>query len=270
MSAPPVVFIDTHAHLDDPVFDPDRDAVIEAALAAGVRVMINVGYRRDGWERSSALAARNPAIWSMLGVHPQHADEYDDGTERELALALARSGAVALGEIGLDYLRGGPDPAVQQRAFRSQLELALALRLPVVVHQRAAEDDLVRDLSALPDLPRLVLHSFDGSTRLARFALERGAILGIGGLATRPSSDPLRAVLCDVPPTAIVLETDAPYLTPAGVRGRRNEPANVPAIATRLAPLWGLSAEALAERTTATAASVFGLDIPRNDDPPEA
>ena len=265
-----MVFIDTHAHLDDPVFDPDRDAVIEAALAVGVRVMINVGYRRDGWERSSALAGRHPAIWSMLGVHPQHAEEYDDETARELALALARSGAVALGEIGLDYFRGGPDPAIQRRAFRSQLELALALRLPVVVHQRAAEDDLVRDLSALQDLPRLVLHSFDGSARLARFALDRGAVLGIGGLATRPSSDPLRAVLRDVPASAVVLETDAPYLTLAGVRRRRNEPANVPAIATSLAPLWGLSADALAERTTATAAAVFGLGILPHDVLPEA
>lgn len=266
----PVTYVDTHAHLDDAAFDTDRDAVVGRAIAAGVRAMVNVGYRPGGWERSVALAARSPAVSVMLGVHPRHAEEYDAGSEQALAAALRHSRAVALGEVGLDYFRGNPDAAAQRWAFRSQLELAAALHLPVVIHQRAAEDDLLHELSTLTDLPRLVLHSFDGSHRLARFALDRGAVLGIGGLATRASSGALRAVLADVPPTAIVLETDAPYLIPAGARGRRNEPANVPRIATRLAHLWGLSAQELAEMTTATAVELFGLDLPPDPNLEEA
>lgn len=263
-ASPPVLYVDTHIHLDDPAFAPDRDEVVRTAIASGVGAMINVGYRPGWWERSIALAGRYLEVSVMLGVHPQHADEYADGGEQALATALRRSGAVAVGEVGLDYHRGGPDPATQRWTFAAQLELAEALGLPVVIHQRAAEDDLVRELTARADLPRLVLHSFEGTERLARFALERGAVLGIGGLATRTGSSALRTVLAGVPATSIVLETDAPYLTPAGARGRRNVPANVPRIAARLAPLWGLSGEELAATTTDTAVRLFGLAHPRD------
>lgn len=255
-------FVDTHAHLDDAAFDADRETVVRSAIAAGVGTILNVGYRPEGWEPSIALARRHRQIRVMLGVHPQHADRYDDGVEAALREALRRGGAVAIGETGLDYFRGGPEAKIQRRAFTAQLELGRALDLPVVIHQRAAEEDLVDVLSATESPPRLVLHSFDGSERLARFALARGAVLGVGGLATRGASAALRAVLAEVPVSSVILETDAPYLVPTGARGRRNEPANIRPIADRLAPLWGLSTEELGAITSRTAAILFRLDDP--------
>lgn len=269
MSEAAVEFVDTHAHLDDPAFDGDREAVVRAAVAAGVRRILNVGYRPDGWEASIALARRHLEISVMLGVHPQHANVYDAGVEEALANALGRGQAVAVGETRLDFFRGGPDAGVQRRAFRAQLALGRRLDLPVVIHQRAGEEDLIDVLAEMVDLPRLVLHSFEGSRRLARFALDRGAVLGIGGLATRGSAGELRSVLATVPASSVVLETDAPYLVPAGARGRRNEPANLPKIAARLAPLWGLSPEELASVSSGTAAAVFRLDRRRSAPPLE-
>jgi len=264
-----VRFVDTHAHLDDPAFDADRDAVVLAAVGAGVRRILNVGYQPEGWAASIALARRYPEISVMLGVHPQHADVYDAGVEEALGDALALGQAVAIGETGLDFFRGGPDAGVQRRAFRAQLALGRRLDLPVVIHQRAAEEALIDVLAEMVDPPRLVLHSFEGSRRLAQFALDRGAVLGIGGLATRGSSGELRSVLATVPASSVVMETDAPYLVPAGARGRRNEPANLPKIAARLAPLWGLSPQELAALTASTAAAFFRLDRRRAAPPLE-
>ena len=253
------VYVDTHTHLDDPAFDRDRDEVLAAAQAAGVARIVNIGYRPARWRTTIALAERHPFVAMALGVHPHHADEFTADTADHLAATVVRCGAVAIGEIGLDYFRDGPDATIQRRAFAAQLELAQWLDRPIVVHQRAAEADLIEVLTNFSDLPPLVLHSFDGSRRLARLAAERGYVVGVGGLATRAASAELRDVLASVPVEAIVLETDSPYLTPAGAQDRRNTPANVPLIAARLASVWGLTPAELACRTSETAKRVFNL-----------
>lgn len=207
-----------------------------------------------------ALAATHDLCYS-LGVHPAHADEFSPGTLDALASLVETGAPVAIGEIGLDFSRPGPSAAQQEMALRAQLRLAAAIGLPAIIHQRAAEAQIIRLFESEPELPRLVLHSFDGGAAYARFASVRGALVGVGGLATRRSSCRLRETLATFPPDVVVLETDAPYLVPAGIRDRRNVPANLPAIADWLAPLWGLAASDLAALTTASARAAFRLPV---------
>ncbi len=265
-----VTFVDTHAHLDEPAFDADRDEVVARAALAGVPHIVNIGYRPSRWETSAMLAQRYRGIRLALGLHPHHVDEFDGATLDRLTEALDRSRAVAVGEIGLDYFRAGPEPRRQREVFVAQLALAKRLDLPIVIHQRSAEYDLVDVLRQAGDLPQIVFHSFEASERLAKLAVDRGDAVGVGGLATRASSGPLREVLRAIPITSIVLETDSPYLIPAGIKDRRNAPEHVPRIAAQVAGLWNVSVDDLARQTTSTAARVFRLPIETATRPPAA
>jgi TatD DNase family protein len=257
---PPATWIDTHAHLDDDAFAVDRAAVIEAAVAAGVRTIVNIGYRPERWATTLSLADRFPVIRFALGIHPGHADEFSAAAVDDLAATIGRSRAVAVGEIGLDFFhRSNPPAAVQREALRQQLRLARTMGLPAIIHQRAAEAELIAVVEAEPDPPPLVLHSFDGGPRYAAFARERGSYVGVGGLATKSAAAALRDLLATLSPQRVLLETDAPYLVPAGVRGRRNEPANVPTIGRRLGAVWGYEPDAFAALTTANAGRALGL-----------
>ena len=254
---PPI--IDTHTHLDDPVFDIDRDAVIEDARVAGVRSFVNIGYAPDRWESSRALGERHPNCRFALGLHPQLAAQFETSLVRDLTRAIAAFGPAAIGETGFDFSRAEPSFEVQERALRGQLEIASTEGLPTIIHQRGASDALITELDRWPLLAPIVLHSFDGTQRLADWAKERGCFVGIGGLAARRSSASLRDVLVRIPVDRLLLETDSPYLAPPGSASQRNVPANLPRIAELLAPLWNLSAEELCWQTTQNAAALFGL-----------
>ena len=258
-ASPPIV--DTHTHLDDPAFDPDRDTIIEASRAAGVRRFVNIGYAPDRWETSRALRERHPDIDFALGLHPQLAEQYDGSLERDLRRAIELLAPVALGETGFDFSRPAPSVEAQGRAFRGQLEIAASERLPTIVHQRDASDALISELDRWPDLAPIVLHSFDGTQRLADWAKERGCFVGIGGLATRRSSALLREVLVRIPVDRLLLETDSPYLAPPGSASRRNLPANLPGIAALLAPLWNVSGDELCWLTSMNAVALFELPV---------
>ncbi len=252
-------WIDSHAHLDDEAFAGDVGDVVARAASAGIAAIVNIGYRPERWTTTLALAERFPAVRYTLGIHPGHADEFGAGSLAALADLLERAAPIAIGEIGLDYFHARNPPAeVQYTAFREQLGLARAAGLPVVIHQRAAESELLDLLESEPALPTLILHSFDGGPRYAAFARDAGCFVGVGGLATRSSSASLRAVLATIPPNRLLVETDAPYLVPAGARGRRNEPANVPVIGRRLCGIWGLEPAEFATLTTANAIQAFG------------
>jgi TatD DNase family protein len=256
-ASPPIV--DTHTHLDDPAFDFDRDSVLATSRAAGVRHFVNIGYAPDRWESSRALRDRHPDVDLALGLHPQLADKFGTSLVEDLRRAIQVLNPIAIGETGFDFSRAAPRYAEQERAFRGQLEIAAALRLPTIVHQRDASDALITELDRWPDLAPIVLHSFDGTQRLADWARERGCFVGIGGLATRRSSEPLRETLTRITTDRLLLETDSPYLAPPGSPSRRNDPTNLPRIAAALAPLWGLSGEELCWLTTMNATGLFGL-----------
>lgn len=250
--------IDTHMHLDDPAFAQDRDAVLAASIAAGVTAWVNVGYAPARWRSTIALSSATPGMAHMLGLHPQEAEEWSAGTARELESLLIATGARAIGEIGLDYAPHAGDHARQRSVFTDQLALAERLGLPIVIHMRDAERDLVSALRSLAPAHPVLLHCFDGTRDLLGLALERGYLIGVGGLATRARSAGLRALLTEVPLERMVLETDSPYLVPARQKDRRNQPANIALIADFLAALSGQARATVARVTSANAERFFG------------
>lgn len=253
------ILIDTHCHLDDVSFAEDYDTVIAESVQAGVHGWINVGFEPERWQSSIALANRTEGMSVMLGVHPSSADQWSSSTADALRSLLGNSGAVAIGEIGLDFLRQeAPTAESQTQAFNAQLDLAIDLALPAVIHMRESEQAMLRLLRQRSSLPPLLFHSYDGGPELTDYILESDAFVGVGGLATRKSSEGLREQLLRIPLNQIVLETDSPYLMPARMRGRRNTPASVRAIATFLAGVKSEDDHYIASTTTRNAFAFFG------------
>lgn len=254
--------IDTHTHLDDPAFADDLDSVLASSIDAGVNSWVNVGYAPERWETTIALAAVTPGMSHMLGMHPQNVAEWNGETAARLESLLVQSGARAIGEIGLDYAPHAGDHAQQRTVFADQLRLAERLRLPVVIHMRDAENDVLAHLRTLDPAHPVLLHCFDGSRALLDFALERGYLLGVGGLMTRAKSELLRALIQDAPLESLVLETDSPYLVPARQKDRRNQPANIAHIARYMSELRDQPLPEIARVTTNNAIRFFGALVP--------
>ena len=259
MTAVPPPIVDTHAHLDDEAFDGDRPEVLERGRSAGVRGVINIAYRPEIWNRSVKLREEHPDVELAAGIHPQNAAAFSAAQSDSLSQRILALRPLAIGEAGFDFARPGPSFDQQQSAFQWQIELAIAADLPLVIHQRDASAQLTRELDLWPQLRTIVLHSFEGDERLAAWAVDRGCLVGIGGLACRKSSRALRHALQIVPAEFLLLETDAPYLAPPNAASRRNEPANLRLIAEALAPLWQLSPAELCKQTTTNALRVFNF-----------
>ncbi len=256
---PTLDLIDTHAHLDDEAFAGEIERLVSEAAGVGVRRIINIGYKPAGWPPALELAARFAGVSYTLGIHPNHAAEATAANLASLRTLLATSAPVAIGEIGLDFYRDWASPEIQRTAFAAQLALAVEFGLPVVIHQRAAESELIAAMRAAPRDLTFILHSFEGSPAYLAAAIERGSPIGVGGLMTRPASGDVRALIAQAPAELLILETDSPYLKPAGVRGSRNVPRNVLTIAKALAQLRGTTVEAIAALTTANAERIFAL-----------
>jgi len=254
-------FIDTHCHYNDEAFDQDREEVISKALQAGVVTMLQADV--DSGERDSmfALVDSHPGVLRpMLGLYPGSVDK---GWERELSALepwLERKDIVAIGEIGLDYHYGAEFKEEQKAALREQFELAARLGLPVNIHLREATGDFMEVLESCRHLGlRGNMHAFSGSwetfCRLQSFG---EWYIGIGGVLTFKKST-LPEVVARVPLERMVLETDAPYLTPTPFRGTRNDSSYIPLIAAKVAEIKGLDIEEVAATTTANARKLFGL-----------
>lgn len=251
--------IDTHCHLDDRQFADDLDDVLDSSRRAGVTRWILIGYDPSRWDAAVALANQYQGMYHTIGVHPACAEEWNDDVARNLAEIATSSGAVGIGEAGLDFYRDNAPFEVQAEAFNDQIAIAYDLNLPLVIHMRSAEHELLGLLESAPSLPTLIFHSFDGTDRLMDFAIESDSYVGIGGLATRQKSDMLREQLKRVSLERILLETDSPYLVPARQKDRRNQPAQIATIASMMSAHLNTSAEELAAITTANAERVFGL-----------
>jgi TatD DNase family protein len=254
------MFIDSHAHLADAVFDSDRDAVVRAAQDAGAAAVVCIGASEDAAAAARVLARAYPGlIYFTAGVHPHDAAAYDAAKDTSWIRDAVATGAVAIGECGLDY-HYDPAPRDRQRAaFHDQIALARELARPVVVHTRDAEDDTleaVREAGARGVAG--VLHCFTGTLRLAGAALDAGWYVSFSGIVTfnKWSGDD---VVRTVPDDRILAETDAPYLAPVPLRGRRNEPRFLPYTIARIAGVRGTTPERIAEITTANARRLFGL-----------
>jgi len=258
------VLVDTHCHLDDPAFDLDRVEVLAASERAGVLGWVNIGFSPERWTSTVQLAHQTAGMLHALGVHPQHAGDWSPSLKGALRTLLQTSGAVAVGEIGLDYFRGTQDRKTQRRVFAEQLDLSLELGMGVIIHQRVAEEDMIAMLTEFPRDHPVLLHSFDAGENLAALAVERQYFVGVGGLASRPMNGELRHHLMTFSLDRIVLESDAPYLVPHGVAARRNTPATVAKVAEFLAGQRGLSIDDVGARTNASASTFFGAELLAN------
>ena len=254
--------VDSHCHLDSPQFDADREAVIGRSAESGVMTVVNPGVDVPSSRAAVALAQQHESIYAAVGVHPHDAKTLDADALEELK-SLARSPkVVAIGEIGLDYYRNLSPREVQRRAFETQLEMAAELGLPVIVHDRDAHDDVLKILHDWHSTVAArvgVLHSFSGDVSLAERALEMGFFIGVSGPVTYKNAERLRQVVRAVPSERLLVETDAPYLTPQPRRGQRNEPAYVRMVAQAVADVRSLTLEQAAAQTTTNAGVLFGL-----------
>jgi TatD DNase family protein len=260
--------VDSHCHLDLPQFDADRDAVIARMAESGVRYAINPGVDLPSSRAAVALALRqHGCIYAAVGIHPHEAKTLDAVALKELKQLAASPRVVAIGEIGLDYYRDLSPREAQRRAFVAQLELAAELDLPVIVHDRDAHDDalaILHDWCTSLHAPRStlhehpgVLHSFSGDVAMAEQAVAMGFYIGVSGPVTYKNAHRLLDVARAVPLERLLIETDAPYLTPHPHRGQRNEPAYVRFVAQAIAEARGLALDQVAVQTSANAHALF-------------
>jgi TatD DNase family protein len=255
-------FVDSHAHLADPAFDADRDAVIARAGDSGAAAVICIGESPGAAERSSRLAAAHPGfIFFTAGVHPHDAASFDPARDADVIRQFAADGAVAVGECGLDYHYDHSPRPLQRRAFAEQLLLARELDRPVVVHTRDAEDDTrAMLLEAAASGVRGVLHCFTGGSELAAAAVQAGWYISLSGIITFARYTDA-SLLRELPPDRLLVESDSPYLAPVPQRGRRNEPAWVSHTIARLAEILGMTPGDVARLTSRNAMTLFGVAL---------
>ncbi|MBB6674894.1 TatD family hydrolase [Cohnella nanjingensis] len=255
------MLFDTHAHLDSPKFDNDREDVIARAQEAGVSTIVNIGFNRETIPTTMALAERYPFIYAAVGWHPT--DAVDMRLEEDLAWIerlCAHPKVVAIGEIGLDYYWDTSPKEVQQVVFREQIRLAKRLNKPIVIHNRDAHEDVVRLLreEGASEVGG-IMHCFSGSWETARQCLDMNFYISFGGPVTFKNARVPKEVLDKVPLDRLLLETDAPYLAPHPLRGKRNESAFVSLVADAAAEIKGLTREKIEELTSLNARACFGL-----------
>lgn len=252
------MFVDTHCHLDHESLLSRFTEVMAAARLAGVGRMVVPGVAPEGWEEISSLAEREKGVYPAFGIHPMLASRYNDGVMDELA-RFARH-AVAIGEVGLDYSVAGVPREDQQTAFREQLRLARRLGLPVLLHCRRAFQDLIRIVKEerAGDAGG-IMHAFSGSSEIASDCIRAGLHVSLAGPVTYANAVKPIEVAARLPLERMLLETDAPDMTPEPYRGRDNEPAFLVETARRVAQIRGISMEALAAATTANAERVLRI-----------
>lgn len=250
--------VDSHCHLQDKAFDEDREKVIVESLEI-LDWFVVVGD--DLSTSEAAVRLCRPNVYAAVGVHPYHAATVNDETIQGLRELASAPNVVAIGEIGLDYFKYNETPRdVQQEAFKRQIELAAELNLPVVIHNRESTDDLCDILDDMhASLPGGVIHCFAGSTDFVKRALSWGFHISFAGNVTFPKAEELRVAAREVPPDRLLVETDAPYLAPQPVRGRRCEPGHVRHTAEALAQLTGVTLDTLATSTAQNAAQLFRI-----------
>jgi TatD DNase family protein len=253
--------IDSHTHLV--LCDGAEAEVVAAAAAAGVDRMLTVGMDAETNPAAIAAAERYEEVFAAVGRHPNEAAGFDDETAAEIARLGAHEKVRAIGETGLDYYRDGAPREDQRRAFTAQIEIARELDLPIVIHARDPEggseavDEIFATLDARASGQPVILHCFSAPERVED-AAARGWYCSFAGNVTYPSAEALREAAARVPAERILVETDAPYLSPQAKRGKRNEPANVVATAELVAELRGVSYEQLERTVEANARALFG------------
>lgn len=262
------MLIDSHAHLQLPEFDADREAVLSRARQAGVKAIVNIGIDLATSRASLEIARRDPDVFTSLGIHPNaSADAVFEADLAEIETLAADPKVVAIGEIGLDYYRKHATPTRQRESCLRQLALADRLDLPVVIHCRDAHEEMLPLLSAWVKEARRqtarrgVIHCFSGTPAQAQAYIELGFYISLPGTVTFKSAVEAAEVAREIPLERLLVETDAPFLAPQPYRGRRNEPAYVKLVAARIALLRGDSPEKIGAACAANTIALFGLPL---------
>lgn len=267
-----VALVDSHCHLDLEQFDDDRDAVLARAEAAGIRCIVNPGIDLEHCRAAQTLADQYEQVYAAIGIHPNSSADFAVSMLDDLREMARHPKVVAFGEIGLDYYWKLVEPEVQKQAFIAQLHLAAELGLPVIIHCREANQDVMAILqdwandsvtrhSPLANRPFWgVLHAFPGDWAMAQQAYTLNFALSLGGPVTYKNARQLHELVPSLRLDRLMLETDAPYLTPHPHRGKRNEPGYVKLVCEQIATLTQRSVEEIAQQTTAVATRFFNLE----------
>ncbi len=254
------MLIDSHAHLEMPDFKKDLDAVIQRAKDSGIEYLFTVGTEEKDWKRALEIAHLHSSVYAILGVHPHNAKEIDDQTYSLLRRLCGDEKVKAYGEIGLDFFRDLSPRDAQLRGFREQIGLAKELGLPIVVHDREAHRETLEILkSERAEMCGGIIHCFSGDHEMAKVCIDMGFYISIPGTITFKNAEAFREIVRKIPLESLLVETDAPFLTPEPFRGKRNEPGYVRYTAERLAEIKRVSFEKVAEVTTGNALRVYRL-----------
>jgi len=259
-----VCFVDTHCHLDMAAYGEDLEEVLHRATANNVRRIVTIGIDLASSREAVGLAQRYRQLSATIGIHPHDVDRLEDADYRELERLFADHSKhiVGLGEIGLDYIKQHSHPDKQRTHFKKQLDLAHALKLPIVVHNREANDDTIKLLQQAKPLDHGgIMHCFSGDMEFARKVLDLGMLISIPGIVTFKNAATLHEVARQIPLSAMVLETDGPFLAPHPFRGKRNEPAYLYYTAQKIAELRDIDIEQVSRQTTANANDLFKQQI---------
>jgi TatD DNase family protein len=251
--------IDSHAHLEMGAFNDDREAVITRAKKAGITGIITIGVTLADSEKGVDIAGLYDIVYASVGVHPHEVNEIGADTYDRLRTLARREKVVAVGEIGLDFYYNHSPKDLQFRHFADQLDLAVELNLPVVIHDREAHLETLEFLGYRKGRLRGVLHCFSGDLEMAKKCVDMGFTVSIAGPITYKKSEQLQEVAREIPLEKMLIETDAPYLAPQPWRGKRNEPAYVIETARRVAEIRGITAAEVELATEMNARRLFGL-----------
>jgi len=247
--------IDSHTHLD--LCEPPNAELVEAAVEAGVSRVVTIGIDSASCRAALAAAEDFPQVYAAIGRHPNSATGFDDADLAELAALAAHPKCVAVGETGLDFYRDGAPRADQERAFRAQIELAREVGKPLVIHTRDASDETLALLDARAGGLRVILHCFSMPERIEACLAHEDWWISFAGNVTYPKAEALRTAAVRVPPSRLLVETDAPFLSPQAVRGKMNQPAHVALTAQALAVARRVPYDEFEAAVEASAAEVF-------------
>ncbi len=251
---------DSHAHYDDESFNEDREAVINELKENGIIGVLNCGASLEGARESAALADKYDFFYAAVGIHPEHANEFNEEIIEELKELAKHNKVRAIGEIGLDYYyEENPPRDVQRNVFRAQMKLAQELKLPVIIHDRDAHEDTLNILKEFPEV-KGVLHCFSGSVEFARECLKLGYYIGFTGVVTFKNAKKLIEVAKEIPMDRMLVETDCPYMAPTPFRGKRNRSDYIKYIIEKIAEIRGISEDEISLATISNTKKMLNIE----------
>ena len=253
------MLFDTHAHLNDPAFDEDRDALMQTFRDSGVGLVLNAGCSLESSKDCIALAERYDWLYCSVGTHPDTADEVNENVLEAYRQMCKHPKVKAIGEIGLDYYYETIHRDTQMKAFRMQMALAQELDMPVIIHERDAHND---GMTIVKEFPKVkgVFHCYSGSAEMARQLVKLGWYIGFTGVLTFKNARKAVETAASIPLDRIVLETDCPFMAPVPYRGKRNHPGLLPHMAQKLAEIRGLPVEEIIRITTENAKRLYRIE----------